>query len=286
MTRIVRFTLFIIHFSFFISPVGAQNHPKTLLLWEQQRPRYSNGITGDNPCIDVYLPSFEVRGCGAGLPCVLICPGGGYRMLAPYHEGHQWAPWFFGQGMAVAVLTSRLPCGNKRVPLEDAEQAMRLIRRNAEAWNIDPARVGVMGFSAGGHLASTLATHAAADARPDFQILFYPVITMQPELTHRGSHDHLLGKNATKADEELLSNELHVKPTTAPAILIMVDDDRSVKHRNGLSYYEALKRQGIAASLHIYPNGGHGFGFDTEFPYHDAMLRDLGDWLRHTVTGR
>lgn len=129
---------------------------------------------------------------------MVICPGGGYQHLAMNHEGYDWAPFFNNMGIAAIVLKYRMPHGEKDVPISDAEEAIRLVRRNAANWNINPDDVGIMGSSAGGHLASTVATHAAKDARPDFQILFYPVITMMPDITHKGSHDNLLGSNARK----------------------------------------------------------------------------------------
>ena len=256
---------------------SAQSHPVTIHLWDQAQPRFHNGEKADETTatMEVFLPTEDVVPCRA----VLLCPGGGYKMLASYHEGYLWAPFFAERGIATIVLNYRLPHGHKDVPLEDAEQAIRIIRLHAREWHIAPEHIGIMGFSAGGHLATTLATHAAEDARPAFQILFYPVVSMAPLFTHKGSHDNLLGTNASQQDEASFSNERQVKAWSPPAILIMTDDDRSVNPRNGIDYYLALKAKKIPASMHIYPHGGHGFGFDVSFRYHEAMLKDLSDWL-------
>lgn len=173
-----------------------------------------------------------------------------------------------------------MPHGEKDVPISDAEEAIRLVRRNAANWNINPDDVGIMGSSAGGHLASTVATHAAKDARPDFQILFYPVITMMPDITHKGSHDNLLGSNARKKDENSYSNDLHVSRMTPRAFIALSDDDRVVLPANGVNYYIELYRHDVPATLHVYPSGGHGWGNRDSFKYHNEMQLELKAWLR------
>ena len=158
-------------------------------LWTGAAPN-DNGNPADTAKVSVFLPKEKVATGRA----VVICPGGGYQHLAMKHEGTDWAPFFNNMGIAAIVLKYRMPNGNHEVPVADAEEALRLVRRNAQAWNIKTDEVGIMGSSAGGHLASTLATHSKGDAKPDFQILFYPVITMMPDITHKGSHDNFLGR--------------------------------------------------------------------------------------------
>ena len=244
-------------------------------LWPNGAPN-DNGNPKDTARLTVYLPAKE-KATGR---CVVICPGGGYSHLAMAHEGHDWAPFFNNQGIAAVVLKYRMPNGNKEVPLSDAEEAMRLVRRNASAWNINPDDVGIMGSSAGGHLASTAATHSPADARPNFQILFYPVITMLPDITHKGSHDCLLGKNSSKKDDRLYSNDMQVSRTTPRAFIALSDDDRAVLPVNGVNYYIELYRHDVPAVLHVYPSGGHGWGNRDSFAFHNEMQLELKAWLR------
>ncbi len=170
-------------------------------LWEK-KPAEKSKDTADTARVYVFLPETA----DAMRRAVLVLPGGAYEHLAIEHEGTDWAPFFNSMGIACVVLKYRMPHGKKEVPISDAEQAMRLIREHATEWKINPNDVGVMGFSAGGHLASTLATHAKKGACPNFQILFYPVVTMDPEFTHKGSHDNFLGKKPSKKDEAMYSN--------------------------------------------------------------------------------
>lgn len=231
---------------------------------------------GDTAKVKVFLPEKK----SATGRAVVICPGGGYQHLAMNHEGYDWAPFFNNMGIAAIVLKYRMPHGEKDVPISDAEEAIRLVRRNAANWNINPDDVGIMGSSAGGHLASTVATHAAKDARPDFQIMFYPVITMMPDITHKGSHDNLLGSNARKKDENSYSNDLHVSRMTPRAFIALSDDDRVVLPANGVNYYIELYRHDVPATLHVYPSGGHGWGNRDSFKYHNEMQLELKAWLR------
>ncbi len=231
-------------------------------------------ITVDTPSMEIFLPD-PAKATGRA---VVILPGGGYAMVAKDHEGTAWAPWFNDMGIAVAVVDYRLPDGDRSIPFGDAFAAMRYMRANAKALNINPEDIGIMGFSAGGHLASVVATQAPDDDRPNFQILFYPVISMDRALTHMGSHDNLLGKDAPASLEKEFSSELRVDSLTPPAILLLSDDDRSVDPGNSIAYYEALRRLGISASLHIYPTGGHGWGF-TSCPWKKEMLTELAAWL-------
>ena len=213
---------------------------------------------------------------------IVDCPGGGYGMVCMDYEGTDWAPYFNDMGIAYFVLKYRMPKGDRRIPIGDAENAIKTVRDSAAVWNINPYDVGIMGFSAGGHLASTIATHADFYARPNFQILFYPVITMEERYTHRGSKTNFLGQDY---DNERIrrdySNETQVKRhITPPAILFMSDDDRVVPPiGNGVTYYTALRQNDVSASLHLYPEAGHGWGYKPSFAYHDAMLQALSTWL-------
>jgi acetyl esterase/lipase len=173
-----------------------------------------------------------------------------------------------------------MPHGVWQVPAEDAEEAMRLVRRHAQEWHINKEDVGIMGFSAGGHLASTIATHATGDARPNFQILFYPVISMEQGVTHQGSRDNLLGKNPKRKLINEYCNEQHVGSHTPRAFIALAHDDRAVPPINSLNYYEALYANKVPASMHIYPSGGHGFGIRQSYGYHLEMMLELKAWLR------
>ena len=172
-----------------------------------------------------------------------------------------------------------MPDGNPKVPVSDAEEAIRTVRRNAKQWHIDADDLGIMGFSAGGHLASTIATQAKLDARPNFQILFYPVITMLEGYCHQGSRENLLGKNAHKKEEQKYCSDLQVTRVTPPACILLSDDDRVVEPMNGVNYYSELYRHDVHGSLFVYPSGGHGWGMKPSFKYHVEMLLDLKAWL-------
>ena len=215
---------------------------------------------------------------------VVCCPGGGYSHLAVDHEGHQWAPWFNKQGIAFFVLTYRMPQGDRTIPISDARQALRTVRDSAQAWGINPYDVGIMGFSAGGHLASTVSTHGDLDCRPDFSILFYPVISMNQREGHKGSSVNFLGEEGSK-DEKLVkewSNQNAVRShLTPPAVILTASDDRAVPVlTNAIPYYTAMRKAGNFCSLYVYPTGGHGFGFRDSWAYHNQMLGDLSTWLR------
>ena len=251
----------------------------TLELWPNGAPN-DNGDEKDKAELTVYLPKAE-KASGRAVVC---CPGGGYSHLAIDHEGHQWATFFNNQGIALIVVKYRMPHGNHLIPISDAEEAIRTVRRNAVDWHIDRNDIGIMGFSAGGHLASTIATHSKGDAAPNFQILFYPVITMDPAFTHKGSHDNLLGTNHSKKEMRRLeadySNDLQVNRTTPRAFLALSDDDKAVPAANGFSYYQQLYKHDVPASIHIYPTGGHGWGYRESFPFHYNVIFELQAWLQ------
>lgn len=266
-----------------VSAVALSQEKMTMELWPKGAPN-ANGDENDKAELTVYLPDAK-KATGRAVVCL---PGGGYTHLAMDHEGHQWATFFNNQGIALIVLKYRMPHGNPQIPVSDAEQAMKLVRMNATEWHIDRNDVGIMGFSAGGHLASTIATHSKGEASPDFQILFYPVITMDPGFTHKGSHDNLLGTVAESKKEQKemrrlefeYSNELQVNRTTPRAFIALSDDDKAVPAANGFNYYQQLYKHDVSASLHIYPTGGHGWGYRESFAYHYQMLFELKAWLQ------
>lgn len=223
------------------------------------------------PTITAYIAPKE-KATGAA---VMICPGGGYGILAASHEGSDFAKWFTERGISAFVLKYRLPnekamTSQHEVPLMDAMQGMKIIRQHASEWKIDPNKIGVMGFSAGGHLAATLSTHynlgknASEEAKPNFSLLIYPVISFTPEISHGGSRDNLLGPDKSEELIKYYSNELQVSSKTPPAFLIHAEDDGAVPVENSIAYYLALKKLKIPAEMHLYPIGGHGYGFRTE----------------------
>ncbi|MFC7525141.1 alpha/beta hydrolase [Parapedobacter sp. GCM10030251] len=228
-----------------------------------------SGVTA--PTLTAYFPKGGVANTGKA---IVICPGGGYSILAITHEGHDIAKLLAEHGIAAFVLKYRLPSDeimvDKRIgPLQDAQRALQLVREHADEWGIRKNQIGIAGSSAGGHLASTLSTHyqkAVIDnpketsLRPDFSLLLYPVISMQQELTHEGSKNNLLGSNPKPQDIILFSNELQVSKDTPPAFLVHAEDDGAVPIANSEAYVKALEKYGIAAKLIRYPQGGHGFG--------------------------
>lgn len=250
----------------------------TMDLWPNGAPN-DNGDENDKAQLTIYLPDAK-KATGRAVVC---CPGGGYSHLAMDHEGHQWATFFNNQGIALIVLKYRMPHGNRMVPVLDAEEAIKTARRNAVEWHLDRKDIGIMGFSAGGHLASTIATHSKGEAAPNFQILFYPVITMDPAFTHKGSHDNFIGKDLTKKEAKKLeyeySNDLQVNRTTPRAFIALSDDDRAVPAANGFNYYSECYRHDVPASIHVYPTGGHGWGYRETFAFHYQMLFELKAWL-------
>lgn len=221
------------------------------------------------PTITAYLPGKD-KSAGAA---IIIFPGGGYMAESYKMEGTTIAEAFQDRGIAAFLVKYRLPSDETMPdrsigPLQDAQQAVRVVRDNAAEWGVDPAKVGVIGFSAGGHLASTVGTHfdkpygptpAGANLRPDFLVLVYPVISMKPGLTHQGSHDALIGKNASDDQVKLFSNEEQVSARTPPALLLHATDDLLVDVENSVAFYRALHRNGVQAEMHLFDRGNHGF---------------------------
>lgn len=226
------------------------------------------------PTVTVFLADAKI----ANGTAVVICPGGAYHHLSINKEGYKTAKWLNTLGISAFVLKYRLPSDlimkDKSIgPLQDAQEAIRMVRRNAEKWKLNPDKIGVIGFSAGGHLASTLATkfdekvYTPKDdtsARPDFSILIYPVISMQDAITHKGSKTNLLGENPSVEMTDKYSNEKQVNNTTPKTFIVHATDDKLVPVENSINYYLALKENNIPVEMHIYENGGHGFGLGVE----------------------
>jgi len=214
--------------------------------------------------------------------CVLECPGGGYATLSITHEGREFSTWFNLRGITYCVLQYRLPNHQHDVPLSDAEAAMKYLKAHANELGIN--KIGVMGCSAGGHLASTLATHySSPETRPDFQILLYPVITMDASYTHMSSREFLLGENPSQELIDLYSNEKHVTSQTPAAFIVLTSTDFLVPVKNSTTYYEELVKNRVSATLMCYPEGNHGFGISESFRYKSDWLKQLETWIDTTV---
>ena len=230
---------------------------------------------------------FTLPDATAPTPAILICPGGGYGHLAMAHEGYDVAQWLNSHGIAAVVLQYRIAPNRHPAPLQDAQQAMRLIRKNADEWNINPDRTGALGFSAGGHLVSTLGTHFSAidgqetiASRPDFMILLYPVISMMPPIGHMGSRNNLIGTEAAPDLEQALSSHLQVNSDTPPTFLVHTSDDPGVPVENSLEFYMALLRVGVPAEMHLFETGRHGLGLGLENVAFQAWPELCIQWLR------
>lgn len=240
------------------------------------------------PELEMYIPEKD-KATGAA---VIVCPGGSYKVLTYEAEGVRTAKELMKNGIAAFVLKYRLPDDSTMIdkkigPLQDAQQAIKVVRENASKWGIDTARIGVMGFSAGGHLASTVATHfkkayidnpQKTNLRPAFLILIYPVISMQDGLTHKDSRTNLLGKNPSKETIDLFSNELQAGPDTPPTYITHAGDDKLVDVDNSIAFYEKLRHSNVPAELHLYPKGGHGFVL-RENP--DDWMAPVFKWMRN-----
>jgi acetyl esterase/lipase len=258
------------------------------LLWAGGAPGAVGDEPADKPKITVYLaPAATATGAA-----VVVCPGGGYRGLAADHEGKQVAEWLNSLGVSAFVLQYRLgPRYRHPAPLQDAQRAIRMVRSRAKEWRVDPSRVGILGFSAGGHLTSTAATHfdeGRSDAsdpieregsRPDFAVLAYPVITLYNPPAHAGSRANLLGDPADPALVELLSNERQVTARTPPAFLWHTADDSAVPVENSILFFQALRKAGVSAELHVFPSGRHGLGLAPDDPVVSQWPRLCARWM-------
>ena len=276
------------------APAQPAEHPDSLdapmrLLWPDGAPGAKGARVADRPALFLY-PAPADRATGAG---VVVCPGGGYAMLATGHEGRAVAEWLNDLGVSAFVLRYRHgPRYRHPWPLRDAQRAVRMVRAHAGAWRVDPERLGVLGFSAGGHLASTVGTHpepgdpAAADsvarfsARPSFLTLVYPVISLVEPFAHDGSRRMLLGPDPDSSLVRRLSSETQVTAETPPTFLVHTGQDETVPAENSLAFYRALRRAGVPAEMHLYEEGPHGFGLAPTDPVLSSWTDRWADWAR------
>jgi acetyl esterase/lipase len=261
-------------------------------LWPDGAPAAKGNEEGDKPELTIYLTP-KAKATGAA---VVICPGGGYGHLAMDHEGHQIAQWLNKFGVAGFIIKYRHRNSGAGyghpAPLQDAQRAVRMVRARAKEWNVDPGRIGILGFSAGGHLASSAGTHFqnrysdAKDSidkvscRPDFMILIYPVISFAESFTHKGSRRNLLGSNPQRKLVENLSNERQVTAKTPPTFLVHANDDKGVPPENSIFFYLALRKAKVPAEMHIYENGRHGFGLGKKHGAVSSWPLRCEDWMR------
>jgi len=275
-------------------PAGTWNEDasadtKVLRLWERAAPGALGDAEEDRPSLTMYAPFMGKTVTAA----VIVIPGGGYGWLATNHEGRQVANWFNAMGITAFVLRYRLgPKYHHPVELGDAQRAIRLVRARAKEFNVLPDKIGILGFSAGGHLASTAETHfdrgnaSAADSidrvssRPDFVILAYPVISFVAEYAHAGSAENLLGKNADRALLKSLSNEFNVTAETPPTFLWSSSTDKTVPPQNSVAFYLALQKAGVSAELHVFADAPHGVGLDLRDPSVGMWGRLATEWMR------
>ena len=259
-------------------------------------PNKENSTSRDNiiRIAKVSVPSFTIfKPAKPNGKAVIICPGGGYSILAFDKEGTNVAEEFNKWGVTAFVLKYRLPDDSTMIdksiaPLQDAQQAIRLIRNNAKQWGINANQIGIMGFSAGGHLASTAATHFdfkadpgnsdTTSTRPDFAILIYPVISFDSSIYNKGSKDNLIGVSASAKKVNFFSNDLQVTPNTPPSFLVHAGDDKGVLVENSIRYYQACIKNKVLAEMHLYPKGGHGFGMNNKTT-DDNWLERLHNWM-------
>jgi acetyl esterase/lipase len=272
-----------------LAAVSMAAEPQTQLLWPDGPPGVKGDKPEDKPTLTAYLPE-KSKAVGTA---VVICPGGGYGGLAVDHEGKQIGEWLNSLGIAGFVLEYRhreRGYGHP-APLQDAQRAIRTVRANAEKWNIDPHKIGIIGFSAGGHLASTAGTHfdkgdpnaadpiGRASCRPDFMILCYAVIALGEPFTHQGSQENLIGKDASPALVKSLSNEKQVTAETPPTFLMQSDEDTVVPAENSVQFYLALRRAKVPAEMHIYRAGQHGVGLAKDLPGFANWPEECRQWM-------
>ena len=276
---------------FFLRGPSLADEPKVELLWPKGAPLSKGDTPNDKPTLTIY-PAAADQANGAA---VVICPGGGYSGLAMKHEGHDIAKWLNSFGVSSFVLSYRhrgRGYGHP-APLDDAQRAIRTVRARAAEWKVDPQRIGILGFSAGGHLASTAATHFDAgqpDAddpiqrvgcRPDFAVLCYAVIAFGEPYSHFGSQNNLLGKNPPAELVRQLSNEKQVTPQTPPTFLWSTDEDRAVPAENSVMFYLALRKAKVPAELHVYQQGRHGLGLAASVPGTAGWSQACQLWMQN-----
>lgn len=282
----ILFTLFI---CLFISgAIKAQTPDLVVPLWPDGAPT-DNGASGPEQDFGDHVTNVSVPELWIWLPeqcngvAVMATPGGSYYDVWYMHEGKSWAEWYNAQGITFAVLKYRLPREEHReVPLDDARRAMHILRDRAAEWG-NYQQVGIQGCSAGGHLAASLCNLYQEHAeRPDFQILFYPVISTDPAITHAFSVQNLLGKEPSQELLDAYSLDKRVTKDTPPAFILASSDDGLVPVQNSIAYYNALVANGVSATMHLYPIGGHGWAWKTDFPYHEQYKAEMSQWLRLT----
>ncbi len=262
----------------------------TIPLWPDKVPGKLESDEKEWPTLTLYLLP---EGVGNG-SAVVICPGGGYGHLAMDHEGHQVGRWLNSIGVAGIILQYRhAPDYHHPIPMQDALRAMRTVRHRSAEWKIDPKKIGIIGFSAGGHLASTVGTHfdegdknsedpiETVSSRPDFMILGYPVITFGNDYHHGGSMRNLIGENPDPSLIEYYSNHLQISPYTPPTFLVHSSDDKVVPVENSLMFFKELSRLSVPAEMHIYQYGGHGFGLGPKDPVLNSWTKRCEDWMRY-----
>lgn len=274
--------------------LGAQAHDygqdQTITIWDNATAPHSNNVVGEQKEAKAHRLSnisqtelfvFKADEAKRTGQAVVICPGGGYGVLAMDNEGFLMAQWFAENGITAAILKYRLPNFNSEVPLEDAVEALRVMRTLASDYGFDSTKVGIVGSSAGGHLAASASTLAEPDQRPNFSILFYPVISGDSTISHKGTFKNLLGADHTQEQLDYFSLEKQVSATTPTTFLVLCDDDTAVSSLNSIRYYTALKQAGVQASMHIYPSGRHGWGAYDTFQYKEEWREALADWLKN-----
>jgi acetyl esterase/lipase len=292
MNKSVGTVLLLITILMTLSTARAAGSHEVKLLWPDGAPGAKGTEDGDKPSLTIYLPP-EEKATGAA---VVICPGGGYGHLAMDHEGHQIAQWLNSFGVAGFILKYRHRNSGAGyghpAPLQDAQRAVRTVRARAKEWKINPGRIGILGFSAGGHLASSAGTHFQnrysdikdsidrVSCRPDFMILIYPVISFTEWCTHKGSRRNLLGDNPEKELVENLSNEKQVTHQTPPTFLVHGDNDTGVPSENSIYFYLALRKAKVPAEMHIYENGRHGFGLGQNHGAVSSWPLRCEEWMR------
>ncbi len=271
-------------------PALAQDYgqSRTIKIWDNSSAPHSNEITEaetiTNQVIrnttETVLYIFEADPAKATGHAMLVCPGGGYSSVCIEWEGHKVAKWLASQGVTCGVLKYRLPNGHKEIPLEDTVEALRTMRSLAAELKFDPAKVGMMGSSAGGHLTAYTSNFAPVEERPAFAVLFYPVITSEEGLCHKGSFDYLLGKDATEVERAAYSMETRVTKQTTPSLILTSDNDTLVPTISSTRYYNALRKHGVRASMHIFPGGYHGWCMHEDVGFYDEWQRAMIEWIR------
>ncbi len=271
-----------------LSEVRMPDGAKTELLWPDGAPGALGHGEADTPML-VLCPAPKEKANGLG---VIVCPGGGYGGLALDHEGAQVAQWLNDNGISAFVLKYRVAPYKHPIPLGDAQRAMRIVRSRAAEWGVDPHRLGMLGFSAGGHLVSTAGTHfdlgdpnasdplARVSCRPDFLVLIYPVITFKPPYAHMGSRHNLIGEDAPADFVDLLCNDEQVTKETPPTFLVHTSGDSGVPAENSVLFYLALRKAGVPAEMHIYEKGEHGFGLGPGDPVLSTWPKLCIEWMK------